>query len=336
MSPLSIVSLPVVVRVLVLMLLARNLCAGELIGNQVELSSTIHDGDRYMHVRLLGTLRLSNTPLDGFGATELSGLAWDEDEQVLYAVSDAGYLVHLRPVFAQDRLVNVELIATYPLLSEHDKPLRRYLADAEGLAIEHGDNARTDDTTLLISFEGKPRIDRYTPAGRFLGHVELPAALRQEQNFRCRNCQLESVALDPKLGMLAAPQLPLRNARKGTHSIYDARNRVWTFPSFAPEHCSLVDLTTTGDGRLLALERDYQNVFLPIIFALRRLSFDTENRSGGDLRTDVLAIFDNSHGWSVDNFEGVTRQRDNRYFMVSDDNNSALQSTLLVYFEIVE
>jgi hypothetical protein len=38
----------------------------------------------------------------------------------------------------------------------------------------------------------------------------------------------------------------------------------------------------------------------------------------------------------VDNFEGIAHHRDNRYFLVSDDNNSALQSTVLVYFEILD
>jgi hypothetical protein len=289
-----------------------------------------------MQVRLLGTLHLSNTPINGLAATELSGLAWDEDEQILYAVSDAGYLVHLRPVFAQDRLVNVELIAAYPLLNDDGRPLRHLFTDAEGLAIEHGGNGRKGDTTLLISFEGKPRIDRHTPTGQFIGHVELPIALRHEKDFRCRNCQLESIALDSTLGLVTAPQLPLKTARHEVHSIYDEHSRIWTFPPITPDHCSLVDLTSMGDGHLLALERHYRNVFLPIVFALRRLSFDPHSSTGGALEVEDLATFNNTDGWSVDNFEGLTRYRGNRYFMVSDDNNSALQSTLLVYFEILD
>jgi hypothetical protein len=34
-------------------------------------------------------------------------------------------------------------------------------------------------------------------------------------------------------------------------------------------------------------------------------------------------------------FEGLTRHRGQRFFMVSDDNRRTLQSTLLVYFELL-
>ncbi|HCB12317.1 MAG TPA: hypothetical protein DEP36_01915, partial [Gammaproteobacteria bacterium] len=39
--------------------------------------------------------------------------------------------------------------------------------------------------------------------------------------------------------------------------------------------------------------------------------------------------------WLLDNFEGLTRYQDQRFFMISDDNCSAWQSTLLVYFELL-
>ena len=48
-----------------------------------------------------------------------------------------------------------------------------------------------------------------------------------------------------------------------------------------------------------------------------------------------MAVFDTSQGWLLDNFEGLARHREQRFFMVSDDNRSALQSTLLVYFELL-
>ncbi len=47
----------------------------------------------------------------------------------------------------------------------------------------------------------------------------------------------------------------------------------------------------------------------------------------------TLAVLDSSQGWSVDNFEGLARHRGLKFFMVSDNNFSALQKTLLVYFE---
>jgi hypothetical protein len=48
----------------------------------VELSEEYPTGTSFMGIRLLGTLALSNASVNGI---RLSGLAWDEDEQTLYA-----------------------------------------------------------------------------------------------------------------------------------------------------------------------------------------------------------------------------------------------------------
>ena len=45
---------------------------------------------------------------------------------------------------------------------------------------------------------------------------------------------------------------------------------------------------------------------------------------------------DSSVGWRIDNFEGLARHRGLRFFLVSDDNENALQTTILLYLEIVD
>jgi hypothetical protein len=307
------------------------------IGTPTEISARYRAGDSFMGIRLLGTLRLSNDPVDGHAASGLSGLAWDEDEQLLYAVSDRGYLLHMQPRFEQGRLVGVELTATHGLRGRKQNRLAHYLGDAEGLAMVNGSNGVAGDAELLISFEGTPRVDRYRPDGRWVASVPIPAMLTDGSRYICRNCQLEAVALDPLLGLMLAPQRPLRGEPRNVHSVYDERTRAWSFPSIAESHCSVVDLASTPQGGLLVLERRYRNVFSPVIFAIRRLRADPARQpNGGAVAVEDVAILDNTRGWSIDNFEGLAHHRNNRYFMVSDDNNSALQSTLLVYFEIDE
>jgi hypothetical protein len=309
----------------------------ESIGEPTEISARFRTGDTFMGIRLLGTVRLSNDPVDGHPASELSGLAWDDDEQLLYAVSDNGHLAHLRPLFDRERLVGVELAATHSLKSGKQKRLVHYLGDAEGLAITNGNNGIGGDAELLISFEGTPRVDRYRPDGELLATLPIPGPLGEGSRYACRNCQLEAVALDPDLGLLLAPQRPLRGQPRNLHSLFDGHERTWTFPAIAEDHCSIVDLASTAEGGLLVLERRYKNVFSPVIFAIRRLRADTTRHPhGGPLAVEDLAILDNTEGWSIDNFEGLAHHRANRYFMVSDDNNSALQSTLLVYLELLE
>lgn len=307
------------------------------IGEPTEISARYRTGDTFMGIRLLGTVRLANDPVDGHSASGLSGLAWDEDEQLLYAVSDRGYLLHMQPRFDEERIVGVELTATHGLRGRKQNRLPHHLGDAEGLAIVNGSNGVAGDAELLISFEGTPRVDRYRPNGQWIASAPTPEILKDGSRYACSNCQLEAIALDPLLGLLLAPQRPLRGQPRNLHTVYDGRARAWSFPAIAESHCSLVDLASTPRGGLLVLERRYRNVFSPVIFAIRRLRVDPARQPGGGAAAvEDVAVLDNTQGWSVDNFEGLAHHRDNRYFMVSDDNNSALQSTLLVYFEILD
>ena len=51
------------------------------------------------HIKLRGTIRLPHHWLNGVNVTELSGIAWDETEKVLYAINDRGSLFHLKLTF---------------------------------------------------------------------------------------------------------------------------------------------------------------------------------------------------------------------------------------------
>ena len=57
--------------------------------------------------------------------------------------------------------------------------------------------------------------------------------------------------------------------------------------------------------------------------------------SDGSVTVTDLARLANGDGWSVDNFEGLTRLGGQRYLMVSDDNFSLMQRTLLTCFAVV-
>ena len=69
-------------------------------------------GDRFMGVRLRGALKLRPPLVNGITAHGLSGLTWDADDEILYAVSDLGYLTHLRPQFTDGFLTGVEILAS--------------------------------------------------------------------------------------------------------------------------------------------------------------------------------------------------------------------------------
>ena len=51
---------------------------------------------RFMRVNILSSFLIKSKTQNSLPITEFSDLAWDEDEQLLYAVSDEGLLYHLK------------------------------------------------------------------------------------------------------------------------------------------------------------------------------------------------------------------------------------------------
>ncbi len=303
------------------------------ISQPLDFSTQYKVGDTYMGIRLWGTLELSGESSDNIPLTGLSDLAWDEDEQILYAISDRGYIFHLRPTIEGHELKSVELLAAYPLRGNTDTKLKT--KDSEGMAIANGANGIQGDSKLLISFESKPMIAWFTPQGTLLNTETLPPALADGKAYVNGNKQLEAVALHPQLGIITAPELPLK--KNGKMVIYSLNGLEWTLTRYPAPNSSVVALEDFDNTSVLMLERAFKSVFNPVIISLRQVTLSTcKCNEGMDSETKQLAVFDSSKGWRVDNFEGLTRHHGNFFFMVSDDNNRSLQSTLLSYFEVLK
>ena len=296
------------------------------------LSPNVAPGDSFMGIRLLGSVELENRSMDGLVLGGLSGLAWDEDEARLYALSDAGALFHLRPHFDDGRLVGAQLLAAFALRDRHGGALKDRWADAEGLDLRHGNNGKTGDSLLAISFERYPRVVLFKPDGHPVETLPLPAGLGDGARYSHPNKGLESLTWLPGTGFLTAPERPLTGGAEGFVSLFALDGRSWRYPLLATPKSSLVDMQALPDGSLMTLERGHGLMFLPIVISLHHTRVTADN-AGQRLPVTTLAILDSSQGWSVDNFEGLTRHRRSTFFMVSDDNFSALQKTLLVYFE---
>ena len=302
----------------------------------ISLADRVSLGDTYAGIRLLGALRIARAEIDGLRLCGLSGLAWDEDAGLLYAISDEGRLFHLRPEFdRQGFLSGMRPVAAYPLRDAAGVPLRAPFNDSEGLAIRNGENGVPGDSELLVSFEVKPRVVRYSPAGQWWGEETLPGLLRDIRNYRDSNQALESVATDSLWGVLVSPEMPLRNDPAGWVRIFTRNGPFWNYPLSQAPGSALVDMVALSDGGLLALERAFVTPLRPLIISLRRTGpLPAPGTDQTPLKVADVAVFDSSQGWLLDNFEGLTRHRNERFFMVSDDNCNAWQTTLLVYFEL--
>lgn len=319
---------------ILLLSLSTHACtANEFRATPISLADQVSVGDVYAGVRLLGALRLAKTEVNGLRLCGLSGLAWDENEGLLYAVSDIGGLFHLRPAFdTQGHLTGVHLAAAYPLRDELDRPVRAPHDDAEGLTLRNNDHQQAGGSELLVSFEVKPRIVRYSPTGRWKGEERLPALLRDLRSYSNSNQALEAVTLDPRWGVLVGTEAPLRQDPPGQIRIFRLDGRFWRYPLSNAPKSALVAMEALPEGGLLTLERAFVAPLRPLIISLRQTALPAQPGDAPLPVTDI-AVFDSSQGWLMDNFEGLTRYRDRRFFMISDNNCSAWQSTLLVYFE---
>jgi hypothetical protein len=301
----------------------------------VPLTESGKPGDMIGGLRPLGMLDIPGQKIDNLTLSQLSGLAWDEDDGVLYAISDKGTLFHLRPIFDGDRLTGLEALKALPLRKAgSDKPLRWRDggSDAEGIDILRGRNGQRGDAELLISFERKPRVVRFRPDGQEIGEIPLSAPLDNPRVYVNSNRMLEAVCHDPVLGVLTTPEAPLAGERKGYTRIYSANGRSWLYPIRNGSNISALECL--GDRRVLVLERDFGRLFGHTSATLQFITLPAQSKPDSPVDVRTLAALDASAGHLIDNFEGLTRHRGRRFFMVSDDNDLFIQRTLLLYFEL--
>jgi hypothetical protein len=162
----------------------------------------------------------------------------------------------------------------------------------------------------------------------------LPVALRNPSNYADPNKALEAVTLHARRGVLTGPEQPIRSIAEGQIPVFRMDGTYWLYPLHPASRSSLVAVEALPDGSLLTLERAFVSMVNPLVISLRRAEFPPDDGSAALMVSD-LAVFDTSQGWLLDNFEGLTRHRERFFFMVSDDNRRSLQSTLLVYFELL-
>lgn len=307
----------------------------ELETRSVALSENIKVGDRTGHIRFLGMLQLPNPTVDGMRLSQISGLAWDDDDGILYAVSDKGFLFHLQPVFDNGALTGLKLLKALHLRETGgNKPLKGTRADSEGLDILKGRNGRNGDAELIVSFERFPRIVRYRADGNAIEESPLPAPLNNARMYQDSNKMLESVCADSRLGILTVPEAPLRGERQGYTRIFNLDGRSWIYP--IPEGNRISALECLGNHRVLVLENHFTGVLGRLEVFLKLATLSPNASLAEPMPVETVAALDNGKKHQIDNFEGLARHRGNRFFIVSDDNDLFIQRSLLMYFELLD
>ncbi|MFU7528304.1 esterase-like activity of phytase family protein [Qipengyuania sp. ASV99] len=246
----------------------------------------------------------------------ISGLEWHDGR--LYAVIDDGRWLTMEPDEFEGRLIDLTAITIAPLLDERGRKLRgKEDSDAEAIT-------RMADGSWLIAFEQNHRIWRYS-ADLASAAQAYPADLSGIVSAGPDNNGIETLVMTGDTLILCGEFVG--EDRPNCRGIEGGQNRdIAVAAPIGAYNPVPTDAACASDGACYILLRDYTPGVgnHAAILAVRRAE---EPR--------VIATFDPSI--TIDNFEGLAlrEQYGKTYlYIVSDNNFSSSQRTLLLKFEI--
>ena len=267
----------------------------------------------------------------GFGG--LSGLRLDSKGERFIAISDHGSWFTGRIVYRGREMTGLADVEAAPMLGPDGRTLAaRGWYDSESIAL--------DGPLVYIGIERVNRLLRFDFSKGFTRSrgevVPLPPAARRLPH----NKGLEALVMVPKGLPLAGTLIAL--SERGLDAQGDLIGFLIGGPTpgqFAIRRSNDFDISDAvllPSGELLVLERKFSWVSG---LGIRIRSIPLKSLAPGAL-VDGPAIFDADLGHEIDNMEGIdahlTPEGDTVLTLVSDDNFSMLQRTLMLQFTLVE
>jgi hypothetical protein len=267
--------------------------------------------------------------------SSLSGLDFAQDG-TLYAVSDKGRWFSARLVMEDGRLVGLEDAMMAPILNSAGEPLSgKAWGDAEGLRFVE----RNGVPTALVVFERANGVRAFAGPDFALADsvdVPVPAAVT---GMTGRD-GVEAIAIAPDDGPLGGAMVlaaeVLRDGDGDIRAWIVGGPRAGAFSIRRTDLYNVTDAVFLPDGDLLILER---RVGLPFGISARIRRIAAEDLVPG--RTvDGEILFEAPLGYEIDNMEGMALSKgpdgETLITLVSDNNESPLQRTLLLTFALIE
>jgi hypothetical protein len=267
----------------------------------------------------------------GFGG--LSGLRLDAKGERFISISDHGSWFTGRIVYQGREMTGLADVEAAPLLGADGRPITaRGWYDSESIAL--------DGPHVYIGLERANEILRYDFSKGFTRSrgevIPTPPAIRKLP----RNKGLEALVMVPKGMPLAGTLIALSerglDAEGNLMAFLIGGKAPGQFAVLRTNNFDISDAVLLPSGELLILERKFS--WLSGI-GIRIRSIPLKSLAPGEV-VDGPAIFDADLVDEVDNMEGidthVTPERDTVLTMISDDNFSMLQRTLLLQFTMVE
>ncbi|MDQ0456555.1 esterase-like activity of phytase family protein [Rhizobium paknamense] len=203
--------------------------------------------------------------------------------------------------------------------------------DAESLAIR-GDK-------IYVGFERRHRIDQYPLEGFETARPERSLPLPFPRSVLASNQSLETLTASPPAGPLGGGLVTV------TERSLDENGQLWagivdgpktgSFKVAHPDDFDVTDGAWLPNGDLLLLERRFHLLTGLAIRIVRLRGKDIA--AGAEVKGETLMQAD--AGFEIDNMEGLDvidkGQGDLRLILVSDDNNSPLQRSLMLEFRLL-
>jgi len=266
----------------------------------------------------------------GFGG--LSGLRLDAKGERFIALSDHGSWFTGRIVYQGRAMTGLDDVEAAPMLGPDGKPLAaRGWFDTESIAL--------DGSFVYVGIERVNQVVRFDFAKGFTrsrGEVfPMPPAVKKLPN----NKGLEALVFVPKGFALEGTLIAISERgldRDGNLIAFLVGGPTpGQFSVRRSQNFDISDAVLLPSGELLVLERKF-SLLSGVGIRIRRIALKS---LAPNAVVDGPAIFEADLGEEIDNMEGidafVTPEGDTVLTMVSDDNFSLLQRTLLLQFTLV-
>jgi hypothetical protein len=261
----------------------------------------------------------------GEGTSGLSSLVVSQDGQSFVAMSDRGTVLFGRLLYDPEGLLT--RIADFGTAQICDAPRRKlsgFRADTEALA-------RLPDGGWLVAFERRHKILRYGAGGLTTCGAGTALTLPQDAGLLPSNEGIEAMVALPDGRLLLIAEAT--EADEARHPAWIGTSGNWERLSYAGvAGFKPTDATLLPDGDLLVLERAAS--WLGFAVRLVRVPAARIGRTPFS-GTEIARL---RAPMTVDNFEGLSARRgkegETLIYLVSDDNFSNLQRTLLFQFAL--
>ncbi len=288
-------------------------------------------GDReqrdFGQLRFLGGLELSSSDAD-FGG--LSSIRMLDNAGGFVAATDVAHWVTGRVTSLNGAPAGISDARIGPMLSAQGRPLRRTRAyDSEAMAVREGQ--------VFIAFERVNEVLRFEFAKERMNARGMSVPVPPAMKLLPSNRGIEAMGFLPP-GSAYAGSLIAVSERSGSRNeptagfLFGGRLtgglKVARHPRF-----DITDLDFLPNGDMVLLERSYA-FWSGVGMRMRRISL-------GDIKPDAVldgpVLIEADMGHQIDNMEGLSIHRNAQgqtlFTLVSDDNFSILQRTMLLQFQ---